>query len=275
MSAPLSLPNSALVWTTGSTCRRGKGNRSAWARFRGLAGQLAAAILFRRDKGSASLGSMQPLRILVTGFSAFPRAPVNPTEVLIRMIDESRWRLQGVELRTAVLPVEYGRVPGLLCQIGSDFRPDIAIHFGLAETAKGFRLERTARNRWSLNKPDAAGGLPSTRAISKGGKPLASGLPLEAIAAKLKVQGLPVQFSSNAGEYLCNYTFYVACGRTHANYAPTMAGFVHVPFLDSQLPMLGERGARLKSLSAEALLDGARIVVETAAAAYPAARAAA
>ena len=111
---------------------------------------------------------MAPIRILVTGFSAFPRAPVNPTERLIEMIDASRWSLDDVELRTAVLPVEYGRVPGMLCELGLAFRPDVAIHFGLAETARGFRLERTARNRSSLAKPDAAGGLPPARAIVKG-----------------------------------------------------------------------------------------------------------
>ena len=211
---------------------------------------------------------MAPIRILVTGFSAFPRAPVNPTERLIEMFDASRWSPEGAELRTAVLPVEYGRVPGMLCELGLAFRPDVAIHFGLAETARGFRLERTARNRSSLAKPDAAGGLPPARAIVKGGRALASGLPLDEIAARLKAGGLPVTLSSNAGEYLCNYTFYLACGQTHPDYAPAMAGFVHVPFLDSQLALLGPRGAGLSSLDEDQLLQGARIVVDTAASAY-------
>lgn len=211
-------------------------------------------------------------RILVTGFSAFPRAPVNPTEELIGLIDAQGWAPAGAVLRTAVLPVEYARVPGLLGEIGAAFRPDIAVHFGLAETAKGFRLERTARNRSSLDKPDAAGRPPPSRTIVRGGGPIASGLPLEAIAAALRQRGLPVQFSSNAGEYLCNHTFYIACGRTQPGYAPAMAGFVHVPFLDTQLALLGERGAGLACLSQRALLDGAKAIVETAASAFAARR---
>lgn len=211
---------------------------------------------------------MTRIRILLTGFSAFPRAPVNPTERLIEMVDASRWSPEDVELRTAVLPVEYSRVPSMLCDLGRAFRPDVAIHFGLAETAKGFRLERTARNRSSLAKPDAAGGFPSERVIVRGGRALASSLPLDDIASRLKTAGLPVTMSSNAGEYLCNYTFYLACSRTHPDYAPAMAGFVHVPFLTSQLPLLGQRGDGLPGLKEDQLLQGARIVVETAAIAY-------
>lgn len=218
---------------------------------------------------------MSKPRILLTGFSAFPRAPVNPTEDLVRLIDAERWTPAGAVLRTAVLPVEYARVPALLGEIGAAFRPDIAIHFGLAETAKGFRLERTARNRSSLNKPDAAGGLPAARAIVRGGRPIPSRLPLDVIAAVLRERRLPVQLSSNAGEYLCNYTFYLACGGTQPGYAPAMAGFVHVPFLDTQLAQLGDRGARLASLTQQALLDGAKAIVETAAAAFAARRKAA
>ena len=40
-----------------------------------------------------------------------------------------------------------GEVAQRLSEIGHAFRPDIAIHFGLAQSCSGFRLERVARNR--------------------------------------------------------------------------------------------------------------------------------
>src|SRR5687768_9564661 len=101
-------------------------------------------------------GGNMPIRILATGFSAFPRAPVNPTETLVAMLDAARPRIgPDVELMSRVLPVEYARAPALLAEIGRAFRPDIAVHFGLADTAKGFRLETTARNRSSVLAADA------------------------------------------------------------------------------------------------------------------------
>jgi len=217
-------------------------------------------------------------RILVTGFSAFPRAPVNPSQVLVELLAGMTAQDLGlgpdVDLFTQVLPVEYEAVPGRLEELGRDVAPDIAIHFGLAETAAGFRLERTARNVASLLAPDAAGYLPLAASIADGADTVASTLPLEAIAAALKVRGLPVQSSVHAGTYLCNFLFYRSCAGLHAGFRPSMAGFVHIPFLDTQLATLSAaRAAKLPSLSLDHLVDGARIILATCAAEYRAATA--
>lgn len=208
------------------------------------------------------------LRILATGFSVFPRAPVNPSEVLMGMLEAAPPDLgTAVELRTLVLPVEYARAPLLLDEIGATFRADVAVHFGLADTARGFRLEATARNRSSGVAPDAAGLLPSDARVCEGPETLPSTLPLEEIRAALEAEGLPVQLSSNAGSYLCNHLFYLSRSGTLGRFRPAMSGFVHVPFLDEQLSAVGPtRAGRLFTLTRAELLRGAIAIVRTCAA---------
>lgn len=169
-------------------------------------------------------------RILITGFGPFPGAPVNPTEALIARLDAAPDQLATLgELQTEVLEVTYGSVPTRLATLGESFAPDIAIHFGLSARAHGFTLERLARNEIARDRPDNAGGQPESAEITPGGQAFASTLPLAAMAAGLEAAGLPRSWSDDAGGYLCNYLFYLACSPDFSDFRPRMAGFIHVP----------------------------------------------
>lgn len=196
-------------------------------------------------------------RLLVTGFSVFPGAPVNPTEWLARALQEGP--PEGVDaFRAEVLPVEYATVPTRLSEIGSSFRPDIAIHFGLAHGAHGFRLERTARNAQAARKPDNAGRMPAEHRICAGPETLPSGLPLDRIAETLAAAGLPYEFSDDAGGYLCNMVFMLSSAHACDGFAPSMTGFVHVPaFPEDALP--GQ-----ESMTRDDLLKGAYLIIAAA-----------
>ena len=105
-------------------------------------------------------------RLLVTGFGVFPGAPVNPTEKLVRALREAPPPLDGVgTFRAELLDVDYATISGRLSEIGRSFSPDIAIHFGLAQTAAGFRLEEVARNEIAALRPDNSGSQPASAAI--------------------------------------------------------------------------------------------------------------
>lgn len=169
-------------------------------------------------------------RILVTGFEPFPGAPVNPTEWLVGDLDRNPPPPEGIAAFSAqVLPVDYAKVGARLSAIGRDFRPDIAIHFGLAKECRGFRLERTARNSFAGARADNAGVVPEPAAICAGPATLASGLPLQAIHDRLAAEGLPVEWSDDAGAYLCNMVFTLSRAGACDGFALAMAGFVHVP----------------------------------------------
>lgn len=196
-------------------------------------------------------------RILVTGFSVFPGAPVNPTEALMAELEARRPLLAHLgALRTEVLAVEYDAVPARLAALAA-FAPDIAIHFGLAADAHGFRLERLARNALAP-RADNAGRRPPAAAIAPGMPDLPSALPLDALHAALAARGLPVSWSQDAGGYLCNYLFYLSRAGACAGFRPPMAGFVHVPPLD-------EHAAAPNALPRPALVAGALEIVRVCA----------
>jgi len=188
-------------------------------------------------------------RLLVTGFEPFPGAPVNPTEWLVQALGKEPPEGSSA-FRAEVLPVDYTKVGPALSKIGRDFRPDIAIHFGLAAECRGFRLERIARNSFAGARSDNAGAMPSTEKICDAPAELPSNLPLQAIHDALAAEGLPVEWSDNAGAYLCNMVFTLSRAHGAEDFCPAMSGFIHVP------PTQGETG-----LANEELLAGARIII--------------
>ena len=202
-------------------------------------------------------------RVLVTGFSVFPGAPVNPTEALM-----TRWRayppvVEGMgQFRAETLAVEYAGTSERLSELGREFRPDIAIHFGLAHAARGFRLERIARNSLVDARPDNADCLPEGSMICAGPETFGSTLPLETIAQALEADGLPVEWSDDAGGYLCNMVFTLSAAGVCDRFRPAMTGFVHVPALPgTELP--GNM-----SLTLDQLDRGGRLILEACVRAY-------
>lgn len=193
-------------------------------------------------------------RVLVTGFEPFPGAPVNPTERLVAGLRAAPPSFEGVAaFRAEILPVDYAAVGPRLSAVGRGFAPDIAIHFGLATECAGFRLERLARNRFEADRPDNAGILRAAGKVCAGPDTLPSGLPLEAIARRLADMGLPVEWSDDAGGYLCNTVFMLSRAHACEGFSPMLSGFVHVP-------LTGEGDAF--PLSDADLMVGALAVVE-------------
>lgn len=209
-----------------------------------------------------------PISVLVTGFSVFPGAPVNPTEVLVGWFGERRPDLgPDVSLTTGLLDTAFGSIRRQLGEVAATAQPDIAIHFGLARGARGFRLERMARNRVATASPDVTGTCAASDRICEGAEAIASSLPVEAIVRRLSERGLPHETSVDAGDYLCNLAFYLSVAHLVDGLRPAKAGFVHVPYLASQLATLGEAEASVPRLSEDELWEGAVVIVETAIAA--------
>lgn len=200
-------------------------------------------------------------RILVTGFSVFPGAPINPTEALAGILADEPPGGIGA-FHAAVLAVDYTTIADRLSAIGREFLPDIAIHFGLARECAGFRLERLARNTHANARPDQSGAMPTAAQICAGPEILPSTLPLQRIADRLTGAGLPVEWSDDAGGYLCNTVFTLSLAHACDGLRPVMAGFIHVPPLKEAEP------ANPHAMTINDLVAGARIVVAACAQAW-------
>ena len=177
-------------------------------------------------------------RLLVTGFEPFPGAPVNPTEWLVARLREEPPEPAGLAVfRAELLPVDYRAIGERLDTIGREFAPDIILHFGLAQTARGFRLERVARNRFLSARPDNSGYSPEDGQICAAAPVLPSTLPLDAIHAALAQAGLPVEWSDDAGGYLCNMAMTLTLAGASKGISPRISGFVHVPQVGAGAPL--------------------------------------
>lgn len=201
--------------------------------------------------------------ILVTGFSPFPGAPENPTEWLVERLRADPPPIAGATVTGEVLPVAFDRSGPALLRLIADKRPAAIIMFGLSARAKGFMLERVARNFTEGGRADNAGQLYAGGTIAPLGPDMReSTLPLAALHGLLSAEGLPVCWSDDAGGYLCNLVFYTALNRMAASGIPT--GFIHVPYTDEQKTRLTLEDD-LYSMPGRDLERGARLILEAVA----------
>jgi pyroglutamyl-peptidase len=209
--------------------------------------------------------SKTPIRVLVTGFSVFPGAPVNPTAWAIEQLRRENWHPKEARLTARTLPVRFDLWEREMAPLLAEVRPDIAIAFGLSAKATGVTLESTAYNVVATDRPDHTGMCaPGACVIESGPARHASGLPLPQIEAALRAAKIPVSPSDSAGDYLCNLTFYRLMMSVLEG-GPKIAGFIHVPYLDTQVAQLAAEGHSVphaSTLTEAQLIAAVKIVAE-------------
>jgi len=174
------------------------------------------------------------MRVLVTGFSAFPGVPDNPTERLVAALAADRWQPPGAErAQMLVLKTEYRAAAAALDAALAALDPDVVVSFGVHAAADALRVECVARNRISQARPDDAGAIPPA-AIDDGPPALAGTFAAVPVCEAVRALGVPVRLSHDAGTYLCNYAYYRAL-RWNAGRGAAV-GFVHVPPADVVAP---------------------------------------
>lgn len=172
----------------------------------------------------------QPLTVLLTGFGPFPGIPENVSARLVADLGaRARLVFKPHRFHVSILPTEWNAAPQRVAALVDRLRPDIALHFGVANDAEGFRIETRGLNQCHM-AIDAAGHMPQgTELISGAPASYEAGLPLEKIVARLQDIQLPVSTSDDAGGYLCNSVLYHSLHTAlHAD-TPLRAGFIHIP----------------------------------------------
>jgi pyroglutamyl-peptidase len=138
-----------------------------------------------------------------------------------------RFRLHGIRLQAAVLPVVYDQVTRELEELVARTQPDAIVHLGLASRRKQVSVEMRAVNRITTLHPDAAKRRAAARAVRAGGLPaLRSLLATPSLVTLMRRTGVPTQLSIDAGDYVCNQTLYTSVA---SGGAPAV--FIHVPRL--------------------------------------------
>lgn len=166
------------------------------------------------------------MKILVTGFQPFGGASLNPSEQVLPLLKAP----EGTQMRTAVLPVAFGRAAKVLDAEIEAFRPDVVVALGQAEGRSEISIERFAVNLADVGIADNDGEVVTDRAIATDG-PTAypTSLPAKAMVAAAKAVGTPAGLSLSAGAFLCNFVFYHL-----AHTFSGRSGFIHLPLMEEQ-----------------------------------------
>jgi pyroglutamyl-peptidase len=170
--------------------------------------------------------------LLVTGFGPFPGWERNPTPAMVKAVQ--RLRLPGVRIVGHVFNTVYAEVARDLPALIARHRPDAILMFGLAGRAGVVRVEMHAHNVATRRTKDASGAFHVSPEIRANGPwRVATGFRCGPLAASLRHAGLNARPSPSAGEYLCNFVYWLALEAV-ARRAVKRALFVHVPLPRAQ-----------------------------------------
>lgn len=177
---------------------------------------------------------MQPT-VLLTGFDPFGGQTVNPSWLAVKALHGRQ--VLGHRIVAAQVPTVFGESLRALNALLHQHRPVLTICVGQAGGRAAISLERVAINVNDAPIADNAGARPVDTPVQAGG-PAAyfTGLPIKAMHAALRAEGMAVEVSQTAGTFVCNHLFY-GLMHTLATQAPlrhTRGGFIHVPWLPEQ-----------------------------------------
>jgi pyroglutamyl-peptidase len=168
--------------------------------------------------------------VLLTGFGPFPGVPVNETARLVPALEViARDTFKTHAIHCEILPAEWAAAPVRLATLLETHKPVLALHFGVAQDATGFRIECEGHNACRLS-PDAKGDVPATlNLIANGAVSQSVTVPVERIVHRLQSLGHPAYSSTDAGRYLCNAVLYHSLTASACNQRGFRAGFIHIP----------------------------------------------
>jgi pyroglutamyl-peptidase len=170
------------------------------------------------------------LNILLTGFEPFDGAAENPSRLAVLAVADGP-HPPGTRIVAEILPVSYAHAGPALAEAIRRHRPDVLIATGLAGGRAEISVERVAINVDDAAIADNDGAFRTDTPVIDGG-PAAyfATLPIKAIAAAIRAEGVPAQVSQTAGTFLCNHVFYRACHLAATEHR-MRAGFIHMPWL--------------------------------------------
>jgi pyroglutamyl-peptidase len=197
-------------------------------------------------------------QILLTAFEPFGGEAMNPSLEAARAMMGVTF--PGAALTVLELPVDrYRAVEATTTRLRA-LRPDAVILLGLAMARYRITPERVAINVDDFRIPDNAGNQPAGEPIIEGGPVgyLAT-LPVRAITDRLLRARIPAAISNTAGTYLCNRLFYSVMHLIATEQLPTVAGFIHLPYMHEQAL---DKHPDVASLARETIVEGVRLAID-------------
>lgn len=174
---------------------------------------------------------MASRKVLLTGFEPFGGASFNPSGAVVEAIAEHG--VDGFEIVTAILPVEFKRSAAMLIELISTNKPDVVISLGQAEGRDFIGPEQVAINLADARIADNAGVKLENQPINTGAADgYFSTLPIRAIVDAISALGISAKISYSAGAFICNEIFFTA--QSFLQGSSVISGFIHLPLAPNQ-----------------------------------------
>jgi len=174
---------------------------------------------------------MASKKVLLTGFEPFGEASFNPSGAVVQEIAEHG--IDGIEIVTAILPVEFKRSAAVLVDLISSHKPDVVISLGQAEGRDFIGPEQVAINLADARIADNAGVKLENQPINvSAADGYFSTLPIRAIVNAISALGISAKVSYSAGAFICNEIFFTA--QSSLQGSTVISGFIHLPLASNQ-----------------------------------------
>ncbi len=176
---------------------------------------------------------MSPRTILITGFTPFNGEKVNPSWQIVKALPEA---ISGYKIIKLRVPTEFGKSIKVVTKAIDKLQPDIVLCLGQAGGRSHMSVERVAINVDDALIADNALAQPIDEAIDAAA-PAAyfCTLPIKAMVAAISKKKIPAEVSNTAGTFVCNHLIFGVLHHIALRQYPIRAGFMHVPFVDSQI----------------------------------------
>lgn len=170
-------------------------------------------------------------KVLLTGFEPFGNASFNPSEAVVKEIEQLT--LAGIDLVTAILPVEFKHSAQLLLEKIEQEEPDIVISLGQAEGRDYIGPEQVAINLADARIADNAGiALENTPIDESAADGFFTTLPIREIVSEIQALHIAAKVSYSAGAFICNEIFFAAQRQLAGS--DVISGFIHLPLAPIQ-----------------------------------------
>lgn len=191
------------------------------------------------------------MKLLLTAFDPFGGEKINPALEAVKRVQDKIGDLEIVKLE--VPTVFYKSIDTVTNAIEKE-HPDVVLCIGQAGGRFDLTPERVAININDARIPDNEGNQPLNGPIFEDGEnAYFTSLPIKAMVAEIRKAGIPASVSNSAGTFVCNHLMYGVLYTIAKKYPSMCGGFMHVPFITSQVV---NRPTNTPSLSLDTIVKG-------------------
>ena len=173
------------------------------------------------------------MKILLTAFDPFGGEPVNPALEAVKLVAD---KVGDVEVVKLEVPTVFRKSIATVAAAMEKEKPDAVLCIGQAGGRYDLTPERVAINMDDARIKDNAGNQPIDLPIFEDGAPAYfTNLPIKAMVQAIRKAGVPASVSNTAGTFVCNHLMYGVLYTIAKKYPGMKGGFMHVPFVPSQV----------------------------------------